>query len=262
MTPLGGFARKRYPRAMNAVAARRSGAPSMSNRASSLVLAALATGGPLVLLILGLSIQTVQQLRERQMSVDLIPLPPTPPPQEQPKPAPAKPAERAAAPAPAAPRPASLVDQSTPIVPQPAPQPPAADVSGTGTSTSPGTGAGGNGLGGNGTGPGMGGAAPSPPLRTAASWIYKPDSEDLRPYNPPRADADDVTGEVILSCRVLRTRKVTDCRVASERPRGYGFGRAALQASGMFRLRPPTINGEPDEKQRVEIPVTFNNRRP
>lgn len=246
---------------MNAVAARRSGAPSAPVRASSLVLAALATGAPLFLLILGLSIQTFQAMRERQLSVELIPLPPSPPPEpETPHPSPARPAERAAAPAPAAPRPATVIDTSTPIAPQPVPALSAADVSGSGTATNAGSSTGGNGPGGNGSGP-SGGTAPAAPVRTGASWLFKPGTVEMRPYNPPLARSENVNGRVLLRCRVLRSGRVTDCAVTGERPRGYGFGRAALQVSRLFLLQPPTLNGEPDEARRVEIPVEFNNRR-
>lgn len=228
-------------------------------RAVALVLAALATGIPMFLLILGLSIQTLRAIQESRMMVDLIPLPQPPPPPEPPHPSPARPAEHAAAPAPAAPRPATLLDQSAPILPSPTPQPVSADISGSGTGTTPGTGTGGNGPGGNGDGPA--GGTVSPPLRVGASWIFKPGTKELLPYNPPRARIDFVTGNVMLNCRVLTTQRVTDCRVTAERPRGYGFGKAAMAVTPMFRLHPPTIDGQPDEQRRVEIPVTFNNKR-
>lgn len=239
---------------MNAVA-RKSGAPSGPIRAFSLVLAALATGVPLFLLLLGLSIKTVEAIRESRMSVDLIEIPPPPPP-EVPQPAPARPATRSAAPAPADARIATPVDQTPTQLPAP-PAPATAEMSGTGTGTTPGAGLGGNGPGGNGSGP-IGGTAP---VRKGASWIFKPDTPDLLPFNPQRARMDSVNGQVLLTCRVLRSTRVTDCRVTSERPRFYGFGQAALQAASLFRLNPPTIDGEPDEKRRVEIPVSFNNRR-
>lgn len=243
------------------VAARKSRAPSAPVRASSLVLAALATGIPLFLLILGLSIKTYQAIHEARTEVELIPLPPPPPPEPEPRhPSPARPAERAAAPAPAAPRPATVIDTSTPIVPLPLPALSAADISGTGTATAPGTGTGGNGPGGNGSGP-SGGTAPSPPVRTGASWVFKPGTDEMRPYNPPRARIENVNGRVLLRCRVLRSGHVADCKIAGEGPRGYGFGAAALQVSRLFVLKPPTLNGEPDEARRVEIPVEFNNRR-
>ena len=244
---------------MNAVAVRRSGAPSAPVRLSSLVLAALATGIPLFLLILGLSIKTYQAIRESRTEVELIPLPPPPAP-EPAHPSRARIAAHATAPSPAAARSAPVIDQSIPIVPLPLTQPPSADISGTGTA--PGAGTGGTGPGGNGNGP-VGGTLvrPSPPVRTGASWVFKPGTPELAPYNPPRARNEFVTGQAILNCRVLRGGKVADCRVIHEAPRLYGFGRAALAASSLFVLKPPTINGEPDEIRRVEIPVTFNNHR-
>lgn len=243
---------------MNSVAARRPGA-SFSTRAFALVLAGLATGIPLFLLLLGLSIKTAQAIRESRMMVDLIEIPPPPPPVETPMPVQARPAERAAAPAAVESRPATPVEQSLTPLPAP-PAPPSAEISGTGTGITPGTGTGGSGTGGDGTGPG-GGSLVKVPMRTEASWIYKPDTRDLEPYNPRVARNEYVTGRVLLNCRVRRTNKVFDCRITAERPRGYGFGAAALEASVLFRLRPPMIDGEIDERRRVEIPVTFNNRR-
>jgi TonB family protein len=240
---------------MNAVAARKSGAPSGTVRAFSLVLAAPATGILLLLLLHGLPIKTVEANGEARLSVDLIAIPPPPPP-EVPRPAPARPAERAAAPAPASPRAATLVDQTPAILPAP-PTPPAAEISGTGTATTPGAGLGGDGPGGNGNGR-VGGTAP---VRTGASWIFEPGTPELLPFNPRRAQAESVNGQVILACRVLRNSRVADCRVVSEKPRDYGFGSAALDASRIFRLYPPTIDGKPDEARRVEIPISFNNRR-
>jgi protein TonB len=242
---------------MNAVAANRPGA-TFSIRALALVLAALVTAIPLFLLLLGLSIKTAQAIRESRLSVDLIEIPPPPPP-ELPRPAQAHPAERAAAPAAAQARPASLVDQSrTPLEAPPAPA--AADASAAGTGEGLGTGLGGDGPGGNGDGA-IGGTVARVPVRGEASWIYKPDNAALMPFSPQRAGVEGVNGQVLLTCRVLRNRRVADCRVASERPRGYGFGRAAVEASRTFRLNPPTLDGEPDEARRVAIPVSFNNRR-
>lgn len=242
---------------MNAVSARRSGVPTNPVRALSLVLAALASAIPLLMLLYGLSVRTIEAMRQMPILVQLLPEPQPTPEIEQPHPSRARRAEHAAAPAPAAPQRASPVDQSQPILPQPVPMPLRAPISASGQGVAPAAGTGGNGSGGSGSGP-IGGTAP---LEAGASWVTKPGTADLLPFNPPRARIENVNGQILLTCRVLRSRVLADCRVAAERPRGYGFGNAALQAARTFRFNPPTINGQPDEARRIEIPVAFNNRR-
>jgi len=241
---------------MNAVA-RPSGRPTNPVRALALLLAALASAIPLLMLLYGLSGRAIEAMRQMPIMVQLLPEPQPTPEIEQPHPSRARPAEHAAAPAPAPPQRATPVDQSQPILLQPVPMPLPAPVSASGPGVTPAAGTGGNGPGGNGSGP-IGGTAP---VETGASWVTKPGTPELQPFNPPRARIENVSGQILLTCRVLRSRVLADCRVAAERPRGYGFGNAALQAARTFRFNPPTINGEPDEARRIEIPIAFNNRR-
>src|SRR4051812_41061787 len=102
---------------MSGVTVRRSGAPTNPVRAVSLVLAALASAIPLLMLLYGLSVRTFEAMRQMPILVQLIPeaepTPPPPPPPSLPSAARVRP-ERAApasAPAPAAPPPASPIDR-------------------------------------------------------------------------------------------------------------------------------------------------------
>lgn len=251
---------------MHAVSARRSGAPTNPVRAVSLVLAALASAIPLLMLLYGLSVRSFEAMRQMPILVQLIPEPqplPEPPP---PPPSPAVPRVRperaAAAPAPApapvaAPQPASPVER----MPDPAvaPAPVSAPVSGSGTSAGSGmaSGDGGSGSGGNGAGgSGTGGGALQPP-----SWVAVPGYRELAPHNPGIARNEKINGTILLACHVTAAKRTTGCRVLSESPAGYGFGSGALAAARSFRINPPRRDGRIDETAWVGIPVSFNNKR-
>lgn len=247
---------------MSAAAARRSGAPSLSVRALALALAALICAGAIALLALGFSLRAIEAFRQSPMLVDLIPAPVPPPPPEPLRPQPRAPLHdmRAAPePAPRAPGPPPTVADATIVpsaAPAPAPAPVAADGSGV---AGVGTGAGGgNGAGAGGSGSGGRGL----PVFRPASWAVVPGTPELEPFNPPLARQRSVNGTVLLSCHVLRSRRLADCRVVRERPRGYGFGQAGLNASRTFLVDPPMRGEAVLENEWVEIPIAFNNRRP
>ncbi|MBO9714461.1 energy transducer TonB [Sphingomonas sp.] len=243
---------------------RRAVAPSLRLRALALVLALAATLLPFAVLLHGLSVKAIEAMREQRTLIDWIPLPPPappPPPPERPQPVhrathphPGAPAPAAAAPPPV--RPDAPVQ--APIATAPPASPPApsegSGVAGDGAGKGAGTGVGGRGAG------GIGGTGNGGPALTQASWVSEPGTPELAPYNPARAARDRVNGQILLACRVLRTGSVTNCRVEREAPKGYGFGRAALQASAIFRFHPPTRDGVALEGW-IEIPVAFNNRR-
>jgi protein TonB len=50
-------------------------------------------------------------------------------------------------------------------------------------------------------------------------------------------------GTVELECTVQPDGRVSDCIVLSERPRGMGFGEAALSAARRARLSPRSVDG-------------------
>lgn len=241
---------------MAAAMVRRTGAP-LPVRAFATLLAAVLSALPLVMLIYGLSVTTIEAIRRAPTVVELLPLPePEPPP--PPLPSESRPEKRTAAPAApesASPPPASAPDVTIVANPAPPPAPPGAANGAGGSGASSGSG---DGSGGSGTG---GGARPGPVI-TPASWAVVPGDAEIMPFDPPRAFREQVNGEVLLKCNVLRSGRPTNCRVAGERPRGYGFGSAAIAATRNFRLNPPTRDGEPDERAWVEIPVAFNHRRP
>lgn len=245
---------------MPAAAARKSGAPTPGVRATSIVLALLFGALPLAALLLGLSMRAIERMHPLPQILDVTLLPePRPEPSPEPKRVTppehpelrSRPAAPAAAPAIAAPAPVVTV----PAAAIPAP-PVTSPADGSGTGTANGSGTGGNGSGGSGAG-----GVPAAPAFTPASWVFRPGNREIMPYDPPAAWRERVNGRVVLSCNVLRSTRVANCRVVDERPRGYGFGYAAVAASRTFRLNPPARNGIPDETAWVEIPVAFNHKR-
>jgi protein TonB len=55
---------------------------------------------------------------------------------------------------------------------------------------------------------------------------------------PFRAQRQGVSGAVRLSCKV-EARRARDCKVLSESPKGFGFGKAAISAVRTGLSRPP-----------------------
>jgi TonB family protein len=65
-----------------------------------------------------------------------------------------------------------------------------------------------------------------------------------------------MTGRVTIDCAVTDKGGLDDCKVASESPEGFGFGKAALQLSHRFQMNhgpPPELEPRP----RLQIPLTF-----
>ena len=89
----------------------------------------------------------------------------------------------------------------------------------------------------------------SPPQLTGPAWEIQP-----RPVYPPEALAADVRGgAVVLQCDVLADRRVTDCEIVSERPRGHRFGRAAIQSVRQARISEAGLEYVIDGKARFTI---------
>jgi len=95
-----------------------------------------------------------------------------------------------------------------------------------------------------------------------AVWAETPSQRLLGRHNPPRARYEGVTGSALLACQVLPSQRLADCKVLREAPEGYGFGKAALDASADFRVVPPMLDGQLVSRGRVAIPVGFANRKP
>jgi hypothetical protein len=130
--------------------------------------------------------------------------------------------------------------------------------SSSGLGSGAGTGSGGSSGAGSGSGTGSG-SGRSEESFAAPDWIRKPTDREMLFNNPPYARRMAISGGAVLACRVDRRNRAHGCQVLSEAPKGYGFGRAALSLSPLFRIKPPSRNGQPQWDVRVRIPVILRN---
>ncbi len=102
----------------------------------------------------------------------------------------------------------------------------------------------------------------NPPVRasvvTRPDWLRKPSGEDLARYFPDRAQRMEVSGRATIQCTVTSKGTLENCSVTSETPPDYEFGKAALQMSRLFRMKPKTLDGAPVEGGQVTVPVVMN----
>ncbi len=87
-------------------------------------------------------------------------------------------------------------------------------------------------------------------------WASRPGRRDFERAYPQRALFANQSGHVTLDC-VASGSGVLDCSVAVELPRGYGFGRAAMDLSRQFRLQPTTADGRSVAGGHIQVPVEF-----
>ncbi|WP_312490694.1 energy transducer TonB, partial [Sphingomonas sp.] len=128
------------------------------------------------------------------------------------------------------------------------------DGRGTGIASGQGTGGEGRGTGngrGDGEGPGAGRLRFAP-----AEWIERPPQSLIDKAFPKMARFDGVNGLAVLLCVVPKPGRPKSCSIAAERPRGRGFGRAALGLYPNFRIR-PVMKGDEVIHAEVLVPVTF-----
>jgi len=100
-------------------------------------------------------------------------------------------------------------------------------------------------------------APPRPSVITNPDWVRQPNSSDLARFYPSRAASDGTEGVATINCAVQANGRVTDCNVVNESPAGAGFGRATIQASSRFQMRPQTRDGQPVGGARVNITLRW-----
>jgi TonB family protein len=91
---------------------------------------------------------------------------------------------------------------------------------------------------------------------TPPSWLRRPTSEMLRGVWPTEAWKRGEGGQAVISCKVSIQGTLFDCRVASEKPQGSGFGLAALSMSPQLLMKPARRDGKPVVSD-VNIPLNF-----
>ena len=82
-------------------------------------------------------------------------------------------------------------------------------------------------------------------------------SKTLWQLYPEHAQKLGQTGKARMRCMVSDADTLTDCRVLSEQPSGFGFGDALLRMSAYFRIDHLDGDKRPVEGRPVEIPMTF-----
>lgn len=139
--------------------------------------------------------------------------------------------------------------------------PAAPDLSPAGTASgdgvSPGDGSGGSGAGdGAGSGSGTGAGAGAGDF-VPAEWIVRPTAAEMDAHYPRLGAVGRHNGIAMLSCFVDARNRARRCRLVREAPRRYGFGRAALRMTHLFRIRPPLRNGQPQHDMPVRVTIDF-----
>lgn len=103
------------------------------------------------------------------------------------------------------------------------------------------------------------GAAPD--VLTNPDWVQRPGGDTMARVYPDRAQRTGVSGRAVIDCTVAASGHLEACKVIDESPAEFGFGAAAIKASGSFRMRPLTRNGVPVSGARVRLPIVFTVRR-
>lgn len=96
-----------------------------------------------------------------------------------------------------------------------------------------------------------------PPVITQPNWLRQPNADQLTRFYPAQALDQEIQGRAVIRCRVTVSGTLTSCVILSEKPPGYGFGRAALALSVYFRMTPRTEDGRPVEGGQVDVPINF-----
>jgi protein TonB len=74
---------------------------------------------------------------------------------------------------------------------------------------------------------------------------------------PSGASHRHVDGYVVVACAIRTDTRTRRCEVMTERPKGEGFGAAALRMTDLFRMHPIRIDGQVSESIRVLVPIHF-----
>lgn len=91
------------------------------------------------------------------------------------------------------------------------------------------------------------------------TWItmVKPEAV-LAVYPAQAAEAGVKSGRGVADCLVAPDGKLTDCKVAREKPANLGFGASAVAIAPLMQMNPWTDKGRPVAGARIKLPIDFN----
>lgn len=112
-------------------------------------------------------------------------------------------------------------------------------------------------------------AASAPPASgpapvTKPRWIQLPTNQELAWFYPPQALIEAhsgltaIKGAAGVACTVTAQGGLADCAVKQEKPRGYGFGAAALKVTRYFHMQPVDQDGQPVAGRPCNVVIFFS----
>jgi beta-lactamase regulating signal transducer with metallopeptidase domain len=103
-------------------------------------------------------------------------------------------------------------------------------------------------------------------------WLKKPSGDDLVSLYPAEALARNLTGDVLMACKVgadgrlngcdIKRVDVTGAHVPDNPANDPGFGAATLELSKLFQMEPVSASGKPTAGTEIRIPVRFRLPHP
>jgi len=101
------------------------------------------------------------------------------------------------------------------------------------------------------------GVAESATRCSPPAWKEIPTASDLAAVYPERARKEGVGGRAVLRCTTRMDGVMTDCRIDSEDPVGYGFGSAALALASKVRAVRPCAGSTETQPGGAVLPIRF-----
>ncbi|MDB5470917.1 MAG: TonB family protein [Caulobacter sp.] len=90
-------------------------------------------------------------------------------------------------------------------------------------------------------------------------WVTTLNADKVLAVYPQKAaEAGIRSGRGVADCLVAADGKLTDCKVAREKPSDMGFGASAVAIAQLMQMNPWTLKGRPVVGGRVRLPIDFN----
>jgi outer membrane biosynthesis protein TonB len=91
------------------------------------------------------------------------------------------------------------------------------------------------------------------------NWVTTINAEKVLAVYPAKAaEAGVRSGRGVADCLVAPDGKLTDCRVAREKPADMGFGASAVAIAQLMQMNTWSLKGRPVVGARIKLPIDFN----